>query len=1135
MATYKQLLLASGGGVISNSQRDDQNDSATIAIGLGGTGVSCLRTLKQQVYSRLKADNPDSPVPSYSHIKFLAIDTDKNSLDTGSSLVTIDPVTEFESISCDNITDLLSKSNLLKDKPELQWLSDKLEIFDASAGAGGVRQIGRLLLIQRSNKIKQTIKYMIEQAKRELPPKAQVTIHIFAGMGGGTGSGTFLDVCYIVKKALQEIGEYGRARVCGYFFLPDVNLSIPAVMASDMISSYIKTNGFAAMKELDHCMNFETNGDCWDQQYDGFRVGPMREAPVDICHLVSSKTTAGTALGNGYDYAMNVVCDFIMQFVVKNDITMETHIANYGSAMSYISKKHGATYRYCLLGAANAVVPLREINTYLASKLFQRFSESRNNAPTDGQIELIAKENGLDFEQLLRSTLEGTSLIMPHPQLDWKMYQNMSEDSDPQSYSIPTEIINIFRNAEQKVWEKAEANISAMTHDWSLNDASVATNSVSKVCKIFESLAAIAGDYNRGPYYAAEVLKGSGRKNLIDLLHGVLEGTIRAKNNADHDRVTYMNSAKAKKHAFMHPGFFDSKPKLFEDFITAVQQDYSNDCRVHVLGKLESAIRKMIEQFDNLYEVFFRPYVIVSNNLVDTFKENYDAINTNTETVEDPFVIPLMRIADMKDSLDNTVEAMSLEAELRDFYVALLRNPDVWVQSDERKICAFVSKYFSDKFSDYTNKTITDYLQIRFNTTDPAQLADCIYNNILTPLSDKATPLFWVSGYDMATNASRLGYCSVPVDASAIAVAAGRLTTAHPELKQIRGTLSDRIFLLRCTVGAPLFAYTGIEEYLSRYQGKYMNGRHLYEKSTGKDWRLLSNLQPYSSINDPDEKLKKDSADYDKAVELGLIHSVGELGVDYCMDIMPDTTAKVDEIKAKFAALAGDAKAKLAAVTAMSAEFDAYVAALTAESTMPVKNDGADGYKEKVRKDHVLNSHELVVALRGELAKKEAIAAMKAEFVAMADKLNAEIQGDKVAAGMRDQYYMALLTGVLEFKLPKVLYTYEDMGIPETIELSNPPMQPYGIKCPLYQAYLTFKSKDEAFRNTINEESNNRYSNFAPEMTAALTALKAQFSNEYMAVLARAVKGTDDEAKIIEFLKGFRRQIEDTCMMFGIA
>ena len=54
-------------------------------------------------------------------------------------------------------------------------------------------------------------------------------------------------------------------------------------------------------------------------------------------------------------------------------------------------------------------------------------------------------------------------------------------------------------------------------------------------------------------------------------------------------------------------------------------------------------------------------------------------------------------------------------------------------------------------------------------------------------------------------------------------------------------------------------------------------------------------------------------------------------------------------------------------------------------------------------------------------------------------------------------------------------------------------------------------------------------------MTVALKALKTQFTNEYMAVLARAVKDTDDGDKIIDFLKAFRRQIDDTCMMFGIA
>ena len=59
MATYSRLLLSTGGGIISTGQQADQaQNTASILIGLGGTGVHCIRTIKTQVYDRLKADLP---------------------------------------------------------------------------------------------------------------------------------------------------------------------------------------------------------------------------------------------------------------------------------------------------------------------------------------------------------------------------------------------------------------------------------------------------------------------------------------------------------------------------------------------------------------------------------------------------------------------------------------------------------------------------------------------------------------------------------------------------------------------------------------------------------------------------------------------------------------------------------------------------------------------------------------------------------------------------------------------------------------------------------------------------------------------------------------------------------------------
>lgn len=63
MAVYSKLLLSAGGGIVSTMQQAEQEkNTATILIGLGGTGIDAIRTIKTQVYSRLKPDDPDAIV-----------------------------------------------------------------------------------------------------------------------------------------------------------------------------------------------------------------------------------------------------------------------------------------------------------------------------------------------------------------------------------------------------------------------------------------------------------------------------------------------------------------------------------------------------------------------------------------------------------------------------------------------------------------------------------------------------------------------------------------------------------------------------------------------------------------------------------------------------------------------------------------------------------------------------------------------------------------------------------------------------------------------------------------------------------------------------------------------------------------
>ena len=70
---YNSLLLSEGGGIMNMRQQAEQKkNTVNILIGLGGTGIDTIRSIKTQRYERIKSD--ESEYKSYSRIRFLGID-----------------------------------------------------------------------------------------------------------------------------------------------------------------------------------------------------------------------------------------------------------------------------------------------------------------------------------------------------------------------------------------------------------------------------------------------------------------------------------------------------------------------------------------------------------------------------------------------------------------------------------------------------------------------------------------------------------------------------------------------------------------------------------------------------------------------------------------------------------------------------------------------------------------------------------------------------------------------------------------------------------------------------------------------------------------------------------------------------
>lgn len=216
---YKDLLLSKGGGIIDRNRLAEQSNVPTVFIGIGGTGIDCLREVKKAVFNRIKPDNPESPTPEYRNVQFLGIDTDRLCLQDAGTVYDLDENTEFVNISVFN-----SAAIAFCENKSLQWFNENLSIIDACSGSGAIRQVGRLAAFLNIDKIINKITQKIEIAYRS-SDKSKMNIHIFTGMGGGTGSGCFLDVCYLIQYIINHLALFGVASVKGYLFLPDVNLS----------------------------------------------------------------------------------------------------------------------------------------------------------------------------------------------------------------------------------------------------------------------------------------------------------------------------------------------------------------------------------------------------------------------------------------------------------------------------------------------------------------------------------------------------------------------------------------------------------------------------------------------------------------------------------------------------------------------------------------------------------------------------------------------------------------------------------------------------------------------------------------------------------------------------------------------
>lgn len=226
----------------------------TIFVALGGTGAKSLLNLRQMIMERF------GRVDALPGVAWLSLDTDITSTDIPADdergknpFASQIRFRENERLNLKTNFSAYLGQNLSRNPHIRDWWDPSFPQFDdfnIEKGAGQIRPLARLVFFSNRDAILARLRNCYGQvtAHASNSPRLDISngvrIVVVAGLGGGTGSGIFLDMAALIKSA-----GLGQVSVDGIFVLPEVFRSVEKSMAK------VQANGYAAIREINHYLN----------------------------------------------------------------------------------------------------------------------------------------------------------------------------------------------------------------------------------------------------------------------------------------------------------------------------------------------------------------------------------------------------------------------------------------------------------------------------------------------------------------------------------------------------------------------------------------------------------------------------------------------------------------------------------------------------------------------------------------------------------------------------------------------------------------------------------------------------------------------------------------------------------------
>ncbi len=198
--------------------------ASILVIGVGSTGLSAMERAQQFYYEFTKKNSPGTNAA----FMYLETQEQREPEKTPNGSTAICPCF----LCPNNITATLTNWN---DSKQWDWLPSSADVLNQHSGAAGQPAYGRVALWEQETNVRSTI----TQLYAKIGGNADTNVYIVGSLTGGTGTGVFIDIAYMVRQCTHNNNIYGM------FMLPDRKNVGKTTM--DMIYE----NAYSSLRSLD--------------------------------------------------------------------------------------------------------------------------------------------------------------------------------------------------------------------------------------------------------------------------------------------------------------------------------------------------------------------------------------------------------------------------------------------------------------------------------------------------------------------------------------------------------------------------------------------------------------------------------------------------------------------------------------------------------------------------------------------------------------------------------------------------------------------------------------------------------------------------------------------------------------------